>query len=96
MFFKNYPSDVNEIERDDQLLDQLKSSGVLDFPGGIPNSLIKSGEQWDFPNAWPPSVQMIVIGLANSKSVQCQEEAFKQAEKVETYTILEEVFNSES
>lgn len=29
---------------------------VLDFPGGLPTSLNYSGEQWDFPNAWPPLV----------------------------------------
>lgn len=34
----------------------MQNVGVLNFPGGIPTSLIESGEQWDFPNAWPPLV----------------------------------------
>ena len=24
------------------------------FPGGVPNTLDHTGEQWDFPNVWPP------------------------------------------
>lgn len=34
----------------------LQSTGALDYPGGIPVSLNSSGQQWDFPNAWPPLV----------------------------------------
>ena len=32
----------------------IKKQGVLDYPGGVPTSLANTGEQWDFPNAWPP------------------------------------------
>ncbi|KAL3908685.1 MAG: hypothetical protein SGPRY_009703, partial [Prymnesium sp.] len=31
----------------------LKASGLIQ-PGGVATTLIDSGEQWDFPNAWPP------------------------------------------
>lgn len=34
---------------------------MLEYPGGIPTSLIKSGHQWDFPNAWPPLVVSSII-----------------------------------
>ena len=37
---------------------KIFSKSLEDFVGGIPNSLQETGEQWDFPNAWPPSVQM--------------------------------------
>lgn len=47
-------------------LNYLKEKEVLDFPGGIPTSLINSGEQWDYPNAWPPLQAFIIQGLDRS------------------------------
>lgn len=36
-------------------------SDLLDkYPGGIPTSFIKSEQQWDFPNSWPP-VQYVAL-----------------------------------
>lgn len=35
------------------------------YPGGVPNSLYRSGEQWDFPNVWPPMQYLLVEGLDN-------------------------------
>jgi alpha,alpha-trehalase len=32
----------------------------LSFPGGVPTSLQPSGQQWDFPNAWPPLQSFMV------------------------------------
>lgn len=46
-----------------RVLNYLKAKQVLDFPGGIPTSLINSGEQWDYPNAWPPLQAFIIQGL---------------------------------
>jgi len=40
----------------------LRSSGLL-LPGGVAATLVTSGQQWDFPNAWPPLQQMLVEGL---------------------------------
>lgn len=36
---------------------------LSDFPGGSPASNDNTGEQWDFPNAWPPLQSIIVLGL---------------------------------
>jgi len=33
------------------------------FSGGIPTSLIQSGQQWDFPNAWAPLQQFMIDAL---------------------------------
>ena len=41
----------------------LRGSGLLQ-PGGVATTLVASGEQWDWPNAWPPLQQMLVEGLA--------------------------------
>nr|QOI60660.1 trehalase-1 [Mythimna separata] len=48
-----------------KIVSSLEQSGGLDFPGGVPTSLIRSGEQWDFPNVWPPEVSIVVNALAN-------------------------------
>lgn len=35
-----------------RIVDYLNRAGVMGFPGGIPSSLVSSGEQWDAPNGW--------------------------------------------
>lgn len=35
------------------------------YIGGTPSSLTFSGEQWDFPNAWPPLQAFFIQGLDN-------------------------------
>jgi len=45
------------------IVDYLAKAGVLAFPGGVPSSLITSGQQWDFPNAWAPTTWVIINGL---------------------------------
>lgn len=59
-----------------RVLEYLKQKQVLDFPGGVPTSLIGSGEQWDYPNAWPPLQAFVIQGLDRSGL----EEGRKQAE----------------
>ncbi|CAH0764744.1 unnamed protein product [Diatraea saccharalis] len=44
-------------------LDKVK---VDVFEGGIPTTFEHSGEQWDYPNAWPPLQYMFVTGLADT------------------------------
>jgi alpha,alpha-trehalase len=39
---------------------------AVDLPGGAPTSLVNSGEQWDFPNAWSPLEHFVVYGLNKS------------------------------
>ncbi|XP_048486687.1 trehalase isoform X2 [Plutella xylostella] len=46
-------------------LDKVK---VDIFEGGIPTTFEHSGEQWDYPNAWPPLQYMVVMGLHKSGS----------------------------
>lgn len=48
-----------------KIMSSLEKSGGLDFPGGVPTSLIRSGEQWDFPNVWPPEVSIVVNAIDN-------------------------------
>lgn len=44
----------------------IKNQKILDFYGGIPATLTNSGEQWDYPNAWPPLVDVMIHGLQRS------------------------------
>lgn len=69
------------LARERFVLQALKRLKVLDYPGGFPTSLSTSGQQWDFPNAWPPLQHMLIEGLALSSSKELQEEAFKFAQK---------------
>lgn len=38
----------------ERVLSYLEREELDQFPGGIPNTLEHTGEQWDFPNVWPP------------------------------------------
>lgn len=37
-----------------KVLSYIKKNQLNSYPGGIPTTLNKSGQQWDFPNVWPP------------------------------------------
>ncbi|XP_046959382.1 uncharacterized protein LOC124529618 [Vanessa cardui] len=63
-----------------RLVKYLLSTGALDFPGGIPASIQNSGEQWDFPNAWPPLQSILIGGLEASGNEEAQQLAKEQAQ----------------
>ncbi|CAH2235149.1 jg16140 [Pararge aegeria aegeria] len=63
-----------------RILDWLVKSKGLDYPGGIPTSLIQSGEQWDFPNAWPPLVSLVVNALEALETKESVQKARKVAQ----------------
>jgi alpha,alpha-trehalase len=43
-------------------VEYLRKSGAIRCKGGVPTSMNESGQQWDFPNAWPPLQQILVAG----------------------------------
>ncbi|KAJ8727901.1 hypothetical protein PYW08_016286 [Mythimna loreyi] len=63
-----------------KVMTQLEQSGGLDFPGGVPTSLIRSGEQWDFPNVWPPEVSIVVNALENIGTAEAKALAVEVAQ----------------
>ena len=65
--------------REEHVFCKLRSAKVLGFPGGLPTSMEQSGQQWDFPNAWPPLQHMFIVALAQSRSTFLQNEARKRA-----------------
>lgn len=57
----------------------LLTIDALKYPGGIPTSLEKSGEQWDFPNAFPPLQSIVIAGLEASGYEEARVLAREQA-----------------
>ena len=51
------------------------------FTGGLPTTATQTGQQWDFPNCWPPLEHMVVQGLEKTGLVQAKEMAFQIAER---------------
>ena len=70
-----------DVNREIQVLRTLRRLKVLDFPGGFPTSLSPSGQQWDFPNAWPPLQHMLIASFAQSSNKELRQEALKFAQK---------------
>lgn len=64
----------------DKALKYLEDSKILTYQYGIPTSLWKTGQQWDFPNAWAPLQDLVIRGLAKSPSPRTQEVAFQLAQ----------------
>ena len=62
--------------------EKLKSLGVFDYVGGLPTSLINSGQQWDFPNVWPPSQHMAIHGLTQVNVDEKDDAAKKTAQQL--------------
>jgi alpha,alpha-trehalase len=48
--------------------------------GGIPTTLEHSGEQWDYPNAWPPLQYIMIMGLDNTNDTWAKQLAFDMTE----------------
>lgn len=46
-----------------RVLRYIELTNIDKFPGGIPSTLMQSGEQWDYPNAWAPLQHWISEGL---------------------------------
>lgn len=65
-----------------RVMSYLKDSKGLMFPGGVPTSLIQSGEQWDFPNVWPPEVSIVVNAL---EAIQTEESKKLALEVAQTF-----------
>jgi len=72
----------------------IKELGVLGYQGGLPTSLIDSGEQWDFPNAWPPLQHVAVQGLDPSGANHTTTDNMHQAGKDLARRFLENAYIS--
>ncbi|XP_055129362.1 trehalase isoform X1 [Symphalangus syndactylus] len=64
----------------DKALKYLEDNRILTYQYGIPTSLQKTGQQWDFPNAWAPLQDLVIRGLAKTPLRGAQEVAFQLAQ----------------
>lgn len=53
----------NKVHLSTRVMEYIKRNQLDAFPGGVPNTLELTNEQWDFPNVWPP---MQVIQFAKT------------------------------
>ncbi|XP_063871932.1 trehalase-like isoform X1 [Scylla paramamosain] len=47
----------------EQAIAYLERHNITAYPGGIPTSLMSTGQQWDLPLGWAPLQYMVVLGL---------------------------------
>ncbi|ODN06626.1 Trehalase [Orchesella cincta] len=64
-----------------QVVHYLHTSGATNFPGGIPTSMLQTGQQWDFPNGWAPLNHLVVEALEYTGEPTAQDLAFNLAQK---------------
>uniref|UniRef100_T1HKP0 Trehalase n=2 Tax=Rhodnius prolixus TaxID=13249 RepID=T1HKP0_RHOPR len=75
-----YPSEKKS-EYADKVVKYLMKRKVFENPGGVPSSQEHSGEQWDYPNAWPPHQYIVIKGLENANTTDTKHLAFQLAER---------------
>lgn len=46
-----------------KVMNYIKKNKLDSFPGGVPNTLYRTGEQWDMPNVWAPMQYFLVEGI---------------------------------
>ena len=64
-----------------KIMKYLEHSQIMTYLGGIPTSLDHSGEQWDYPNAWPPLQYIVIMALEATEDVCAQSLAVDFARK---------------
>lgn len=78
MFTKCYNSSKRN-DTDSKVVQHLLNSQVVNYKGGVPTSLTPSGQQWDFPAAWPPLQHVIIMALSDSHVKEAQDLGFRLA-----------------
>lgn len=64
-----------------KVMKYLDKTQIMGNLGGIPTTLEHSGEQWDYPNAWPPLQYIMIMGLDNTGDEWAKELAFEMTER---------------
>uniref|UniRef100_A0A1B6FTE3 Trehalase n=1 Tax=Cuerna arida TaxID=1464854 RepID=A0A1B6FTE3_9HEMI len=75
----SYTKSKEELSK--RVIHYLNESKVGEYVGGIPTSLYASGEQWDFPNAWPPLQSILIEGLVRLQTPAATQTARLYAER---------------
>lgn len=64
-----------------KILAYIEKAGIDAFPGGVPASLMQTGEQWDYPNAWAPQQHWMSEGLRTLNDKNATELANKWTQR---------------
>ncbi|CAK9825716.1 unnamed protein product [Anthophora retusa] len=64
-----------------KVLKYLEKNQIMLNLGGIPTTLEHSGEQWDYPNAWPPLQYFVVMALNNTDDPWAQRLAYEISQR---------------
>jgi len=59
-----------------RILNYLNLNKFHKYRGGLPTSSEFSGEQWDFPNSWPPLQSFVILGLDKFGTIECSQLAW--------------------
>ncbi|KAJ8665424.1 hypothetical protein QAD02_007086, partial [Eretmocerus hayati] len=62
-------------------LKYLERSQIMMNQGGIPTTLEHSGEQWDYPNAWPPLQYFMIMSLDNTGDPWAKRLAYEMSQR---------------
>lgn len=64
-----------------KVLKYLEKNQIMLNLGGIPTTLEHSGEQWDYPNAWPPLQYFVIMSLNNTGDPWAQRLAYEISQR---------------
>ena len=64
-----------------KVLKYLEKTQIMLNLGGIPATLEHSGEQWDYPNAWPPLQYFVVMSLDKTSDAWAQRLAYEISQR---------------
>ncbi|XP_008474907.1 trehalase isoform X4 [Diaphorina citri] len=64
-----------------KVMKYLEKTQIMVNLGGIPTTLEHSGEQWDYPNAWPPLQYIMIMGLHSTNDKWAQDLAYEMTER---------------
>lgn len=86
-----------------KVLKYLEKNQIMLNQGGIPTTLEHSGEQWDYPNAWPPLQYFFIMSLNNTGDPWAERLAYEISQRWvrsnykafnETHSMYEKVISS--
>lgn len=65
----------------EKVLRYVNETGLDKYPGGVPNTLADTNEQWDYPNVWPPMQYVMIEAMRNLGSKRSNDLAFSWAQR---------------
>ncbi|XP_040580504.1 trehalase isoform X2 [Lepeophtheirus salmonis] len=74
-------TDTRTRNRIRSVMNYLRNAPAMKYLGGVPTSMLKSGQQWDLSNAWPPLQEIVITALENANDPDAKDMAFNLAQR---------------